>query len=554
MGALLQLANELSELTELPGVNKPDAWAGSCEAKRRKAAAVDQLVRGLDQNLGSETLAATLRAALLAGVAGAVEYTVVVAAAVQAGWIKGGQVSSVVTIKRAILSHRDGGKAALLDKRAGKRRLPQPWDIRAANLWANPASRGYADIAWQLRGEGYAVTDVQVNRYIKSLPAGISSPNSAARIGKHMFKLNRKHHVRRHTEDILTGEMYAGDGHTVDAYMAHPNTGGLFRPELTLFLDIKSRYVAGWWLSESETKESTLFALSSALMRNDHVPAWVYIDHGAGYRAKLMSDENTGWYAKFDIAVTAAIPGNSNGKGWIERFFRTVRDKHDKFFADGMMYCGDDMAPEINRRLSVEVKQGKRKLPSFNQYKDSLTAFFDQYHNEPMDVLKGRTPAQVWAELQPVAVGTSFDAVMRPSEERTVGHQEVRLHNRHYHHDSLADYDGQKVMVEYDLHDDALVWVRDLKGRLLCTAKLVHSIGVLPASRLEEQRDRREKGQVKRLQRHIDEVSARRMDPIEAADQFAAIEALRPATPTLPAPTAPADAFEIDLLTWRKDQ
>jgi putative transposase len=201
------------------------------------------------------------------------------------------------------------------------------------------------------------------------------------------------------------------------------------------------------------------------------------------------------------------------------------------------VYCGDDMAPEINRRLSAELASGRRKLPTLREYVESFRRFIDAYHSEPMDVLGGRTPAQVWAELTPVGVSLSAEAVMRPAQECTVGRQTVRLHNRFYFHDALALYDGHKVQVEYDLHTDGKVWVHDSKGRLICEAKLVNTIGVLPSSRLEEQRDKRAAGQLKRLQKHVDEVAARRADPVTAEAQVAAMEALEALAPALQGPT-----------------
>ncbi len=129
------------------------------------------------------------------------------------------------------------------------------------------------------------------------------------------------------------------------------------------------------------------------------MPAWLYIDRGAGYRAKLLSDESTGWYAKFSIEVIGAIPGNPHGKGWIERFFRTCPRQARQVLRRGQVYCGDDMAPEINRRLSVELTNGRRTLPAFRDYVESFRTFIEAYNNTPMDVLGGRTPAQVWSEL-----------------------------------------------------------------------------------------------------------------------------------------------------------
>ena len=323
--------------------------------------------------------------------------------------------------------------------------------------------------------------------------------------------------------------------------------------------------MAGVWFTESESAVSTLFALSHSMRLHNHVPAWLYLDHGAGYRAKMLSDEATGFFARFDISTIAALPGNPHGKGWIERWFRTVRDKHDKFFAGGQVYCGDDMAQETNRRLSAELskKVPTRTLPTLDQYVKSFMSWLEHYHNQPQDKLSGSTPAQVWATLTPVSVELDMSSVVRPREEVTVGRQTVRLHNRFYYAESLALFDAKKLQAEYDLFDDSRVWLFDPKGRFVTEALLVNTIGVLPTSRLEEGRDRRAAGQVKRLERKLDEVRLRRDDPITAETQVAGIESLRPllqpATPLLPAaataaPVQSADVFEIDLTTWRKDQ
>ena len=195
---------------------------------------------------------------------------------------------------------------------------------------------------------------------------------------------------------------------------------------------------------------------------------------------------------------------------------------------------------------------GRRTLPTLQSYVASFTQWLGHYHNQPQDKLNGRTPAQVWNDLQPVPVELSMDAIARPRETCSVLRQTVRLHNRFYYAEALALYDAQKVDVEYDLHDDKSVWVYDTKGRMVVQAKLVNKIGVLPASRLEEGRDRRLQGQLKRLQRKVDEATQRRADPVDADGQVAAIESLRPTA--LPAPAKATEVIDIDLLNWRNDK
>ena len=560
MGALLKLVSGVRQMSDLPALLSADPWAAATEGQRRvadmRAAVIAPLATLVQGGASINHTAALFMARVQNGLLDPNTAHVM--------GVLGAEATSPATLKRWLSAFVRGGKAGLLPRHTGRVRQAYGWEVRAVALYNQPSKPGFADVAFRLRSEGFeTASESRTKRYLKALPATLGD-KSPARIGRHLHRLTRQKYQRRSVEELLVGEIYAGDGHTTDCYVAHPNTGKVFRAELTCFIDIKTRYVPGYYFTESESAQSTLFALSTAMLKHDHVPAWLYIDRGAGYRAKLLSDESTGWYSKFDIDVIGALPGNPHGKGWIERFFRTCRDKHDKFFADGLVYCGDDMAPETNRRLSVELANGRRTLPSMRDYVLSFAKFIDAYHNTPMDVLGGRTPAQCWAELTPVAVGLDADAMMRPIEVCTVGRQTVRLHNRFYYHESLALYDAIKVRVEYDLHRDGLVWVHDIKGRLICEAKLVKTIGVLPTSRLEEQRDKRAAGQLKRLQKHVDEVHARRNDALTADEQTTAIDDLArdalmatddptpPAAPAIDQPGNPAgDVIEIDVLSWR---
>ena len=552
MGSVQALTKEIRSMNDIPAtLNPDDRWGSASDDQKRVAGFLESLLRPLVDLVNNGASVNHVAALFVAQADAGKLDTRMRHLASLVGW----DSVSVPTIKRALSAYRKEGKTGLLPKYKGRVRLDYGWEVRAVALYNLPGKPGFADVASRLIEEGFdEVSESRVSRYLKTMPATLGK-FSPARVGPHLHKLKRQKFQRRSLDEVLVGEIYAGDGHTCDCYVGHPNTGKPFRPELTAFIDIKSGYVPGIWFTESESAVSTLFALSHAMRTNDHVPAWVYVDQGAGYRAKLLSDEVTGFYSRFDIGLIGALPGNPHGKGWIERWFRTVRDKHDKFFAGGQVYCGDDMAQETNRRLSADLnkKEPTRKLPSLREYVASFSAWLDHYHQQPQDKLGGRTPAQVWAGLVRVNVELDMSSVIRPREEVSVQRQTVRLHNRFYYAESLALYDAKKLQVEYDLFDDTRVWVFDGKGRFVTEALLATTIGVLPTSRLEEGRDRRAAGQVKRLERKLDEVHQRRADPITAETQVAAIESLRPALPPA-APVQSANVFEVDLTTWRKDQ
>ena len=485
----------------------PDPWAAATDAKRRVAdarlailgLAAGWVKDGASVNVSAEALHGQLTNHMTASQLMAIQSIDAEA-----------QVPSLSSLKRWLGAYKKQGKAGLLPAHTGRQRVDYGWEARAIELYNIGGKPNTADVAFKLIGEGFEhVTHARVKKYIDSMPSTLGK-NSPARVGKKLHKMTKQNHIERHMDDIVVGDVYAADGHTCDCYVAHPETGGLYRPELTVFLDLKSRYPVGWWISESESTTTTLFALSNALTTHNHVPNFVYVDVGSGFKAKLMTDEVTGFYAKFCIQPIFALPGNPHGKGWIERFFRTIRDRHDKFFDNGMAYCGDDMAAEVNRRLSTDLKSGKRTVRSLAEYVDSLKQFFAQYVNTPMPkALLGKTPAEVFTSLQRVELGVPMDAVARPNVMRTVSRMSITLDKRRYFADALGQFDGVTVRVEYDMHDDAHVWISDESGRFICVAEITQRVGVISKSRIEDQKVKRLAGQIKRLEKHADEKRAR---------------------------------------------
>lgn len=428
------------------------------------------------------------------------------------------------TIINWVNQYQQQGINGLLDKHTGRVRKERGWEMMAAQLYNIPSKPSFTAVAAKLREMGHdSATDSAVRRYLKSLPATLNS-NSPARLGKHWHHQNRSRYTMRDETVLLVGEVYEGDGHTVDCYIAHPGHGGPWRPELTVWIDVRSRYITGWYLSEAESTTSTLFALSHALTSHDHVPAWLHIDNGSGYKAKLMCDESTGFYSRFNMQTTFSIPGNSRGKGLVEHWFRTFRDHHDKFFNGGADYCGHDMAEEVNRRLTDSIRQGKRQLRSFYEYRDSIEAFIQTYNQRGTKTLNGLSPAEVWQGLERVPVELSAAAVVRPMVERVAQRCTVRLDNRHYEHPCLVNWEGKKVHVEYDLHTDNKVWIFDEKGRLICEAPLKTKVAWLPESRLDEARGKREAGRIKRLEKKIALVKAEEANQIDQNDVLDGLE------------------------------
>lgn len=479
----------------------PDPWAGATDVKRATAdarlavlgVAARGVLDGATVNSAAEYLFEQMSNRLTTSQKMAIDQL-------------GMGAVSLPTLKRWLGAYKKQGKAGLLPSHTGRQRVDYGWEARAIELYNIGGKPDPADVAFRLIGEGFeGITASRVKSYLKTLPATLGK-NSPKRIGKHLHDLTKKNYTERTLENLKAGDVYVGDGHTIDCYLSHDTGKRVYRCELTMFIDLKSRYPVGWWISDSESGTATLFAISESLTRHNHIPLFVYVDTGSGYKAKIMTDKNVGFFSRFGIKTTFALPGNPHGKGWIERFFKTIRNKHDKFFDDGNAYCGADMAPEINRRISVEYQSGKRKLKSLDEYVASLTQFFKQYSQTPMPkALAGQTPEQVWRELVPFQIGSEMSAVMRPSKICRVARQSVRLKKRRYYHEALALFDGKGLRVEYSLHNDSNVWIYTLDGQFVCVAKLTKKVNQFSNSILQDQADERLRQQIKRKQASIDE-------------------------------------------------
>lgn len=442
---------------------------------------------------------------------------------------------SSATLEEWTRRYQRGGLLGLAPKNKGRVREAREWEMRAIALFSQPTRPGYSTVAFWLREEGFKdASDHLVRRFLKSLPSNVGD-TSPKRLGRHFYNQNVKPHVVRDTSTVPVGFIYEGDGHCCDVYVEHPARGH-FRPELTVWLDIRSQMVVSWWISESESAQTTLFSLSQALVAHNHTPAFVHTDPGSGFIAKLMVNEVTGWLSRFSIDAIRALPGNAKGKGLVEGWFRWFEERLGKTFPT---FCGHCRTDDDLSRLSAKVKRGELTLPTLPQYIDAIKRYVETYNNTPKDTLGNRSPAELWSELERVPLETPAAAVLRPREARTVQRWGVRLDNRQYRAGELQAYEGREVVVEYSLHQDEQVAIYDGKGRFVCDALLVEKAAWLPASRIEEGQQRRLEGQKQRHLRAIEEQEARARLPLSAA---AVLDALNG-----PAESAPVISLRHDV-------
>jgi putative transposase len=407
-------------------------------------------------------------------------------------------------------AYREGGISALLPDHKGRVIESAGWWGPALEYFNSPSKPTMSAVHKDLvEKDGFAVSYDQVRGYLTSVPA-MYGRNSPARLGKNLYRLTEKAYIKRSTENALPGDVYVADGYRADVYLAHPLTGDIWRPELTVAMDMRSRYIVGWRADEHEGTYAVQNMWAEAFCRHNHVPPFLYVDNGSGHKNRLMSDESIGFYARAGIQqVIHAIPGNPHGKGWIERFFRIVRDEFLKLWMPHL-YCGDDMAPEALNRTVADIKAGRLALPTIEDFTAAFNAWLARYHARPHPENKHVTRASVWADLVPIPPTASVTELKRQVTHIKVARSMIKHgRKRLYRHPDLLAFNGSTVAFEYDLFDNRVGIVRTLDGRWICDAVFVSDMPAIEQTRMDDKRAARADDALRRLEKKMDEQLAR---------------------------------------------
>ena len=139
---------------------------------------------------------------------------------------------------------------------------------------------------------------------------------------------------------------------------------------LIAFLDDATRVVPYAAFALSENTATFLPVLQQAILRRG-LPQRLYVDNGANYRSQHLALV----CAKLGIALIHARPYHPQGKGKIERFFRTVRAQVLTAPEPGRI---PQSLSALNRRLAAWIE--------------------GEYHHTPHRGLAGLTPLEQWAQ------------------------------------------------------------------------------------------------------------------------------------------------------------
>ena len=335
---------------------------------------------------------------------------------------------SRATIDRWIRDWRRGGFDAL---------VPPPRRVSPRT----PAE--VLDLAAALKREVPERTAVQVTAILRAQPAWAPDERTLQR-----------HFARLELTTRPTGQPPAAFGRfeadapnqrwTGDA-LHGPTVNGR-KAILCAFIDDHSRLLTGYRWARREDTVRLEAALHGGLAARG-IPATIYVDNGSAFVDKQLLRA----CASLGIRLVHSRPGQPEGRGKIERFFRTVRDQ-----------------------FLVEIGSG-RELDDLVQLNTLFTAWVETVYHRRDHSETEQTPWDRWSTITPpLPTPTQLREAFLWSEWRTVTKTAtVSLHGNTYQVDAALI--GRKVELVFDPFDLTDIEVR-WQGRAMGHA-VPHRIG-----------------------------------------------------------------------------
>ncbi|MIH68079.1 transposase [Salmonella enterica subsp. enterica] len=418
---------------------------------------------------------------------------------------------SEITLKRWVADYNKAQTAAerLLLLAPGKRQplKPEqiPWlgDFLAHYSNANgvPVSEAYDDFKaeWQQRyaGQPYmldAMPGYDAVRYaLDKLPAFVKQRGRVTGIKARQIE----GFVRRDWCSLPVNYVWIGDGHGMKMRCLHPVHGQPFSPEVTFVIDGACRYITGWSLALAENTMAVAGAIKHGI-QNCGKPFLYYSDNGPGETGQALDAEITGILPRLGIDHPTGIAGNAQGRGIIERLNRTlpvrIARKYPTYFGKGadqenQRVLVKDLksafnAMEKGNELNARQRKALEQIPSFAQVYEAIAEGVEWYNNREHSELPkkpgtGRhyTPAEFRryklekeeTEIEYLSPFELRDMFMH-RVIRTVNRCEIKIVNNIYYATELRPEHGNKVFVDFDIHDAEKVIIRRLDGSFICEA------------------------------------------------------------------------------------
>jgi putative transposase len=320
------------------------------------------------------------------------------------------------TIRGWLSDYRRGGFDALLPKvrcdAGSARALPQDVADRLCEV-----KEGYPDFS-----VGMVIDHV---KRFSTLPEGVTlAPSTVHRILSRAGLMQKKQGEpttkdRRRFAFDKAGELWMSDVmHGPPVAVA----GRQRKAYLLALIDDATRLVPYAAFALGENASAFLTVLEQAILRRG-IPKRLYVDNGAAFRAQHLALV----CAKLGVTLIHARPYTPQGKGKMERWFRTVR-----------LQLLPTLQPEDRKTLDALNRR--------------LWAWVEgEYHRNPHRGLDGETPADRWAMCSDqvrLPSGDISDLFLFEQKRRVQTDRTVSLEGVAYEVDAMLV--GETVVLRYD--------------------------------------------------------------------------------------------------------
>lgn len=323
------------------------------------------------------------------------------------------------TLDRWIRDWRAGGFDALVPSpRQPSMRTPvEVMELAVALRRENP-DRTAAGIRRILRAQlGWSPDERTLQRHFTRLGLTRSTTSATSVFGR--FEAERPN-------ELWTGDALHG-----------PHIGGR-KTYLFAFIDDHSRALVGYRFGFAEDTVRLAAALRPALASRG-VPAGIYVDNGSAFVDAWLLRA----CAKLGIKLTHSTPGRPQGRGKIERVFRTVRDQ---FLVE----------------ITGEADQpGRHRVSDLLELNRLFAAWVETSYHRSVHSETGQPPLARWSAGGPFPLPTpaALTEAFLWEERRTVTKTAtVSLHSNTYQVDPMLT--GRKVELVFDPFDLTTVEVR----------------------------------------------------------------------------------------------
>ena len=211
-------------------------------------------------------------------------------------------------------------------------------------------------------------------------------------------------------------------------------------------IDDHSRAVSGYYLGfDPRSSIRTSLALRQGIWRKSHphwhicgVPEVLYTDNGADFTSKHLEQVAV----DLKMRLVFSIPGKPQGRGRIERFFRTVNE---------MFLCDLD---GFTRR--------SRRKPSLNlvQFEDLFRTFLSEVYHRRASSSARLAPSECWEQggflpRMPESLEQLDLLLIHEVRSRKVRRDGIHFQSLRYLSVTLAAYVGEDVTIRFDPRDRA---------------------------------------------------------------------------------------------------